>query len=751
MFARTSQGRSHTHVGFLLGFMAAASCNSSGGSPGHGGGGAIQGGKQASGGTSGSGGLATNGGGPAGGAPANAGGGVVPGGAVAGGTTTARSGGATGAGGFSGSGGSIAVGGATYAGGAPGSGGAPNGGGATSVGGVAAGGVSGAGGVATGGAPASGGTTPSLTGHYQMEDLDRGVVAVKVADGVYVGWRMMGYEYNPTSPSSVSYNVYRDGTKVASVTDSTNYLDAAGSATAVYTVTAVINGSEGAQSPKGTTWAQNYLRIPLTPPAAGYEANDGSPGDLDGDGKYEIVLKWMPSNAQDNSLAGDTDNTFLDGIKLDGTRMWRIDLGPNIRSGAHYTQFSVYDFDGDGKAEIACKTAPGTKDGTGSYLHTGPAATDDDSQNYVGSTGYVLSGPEYLTVFDGLTGKELATVNYPVPRGTVSSWGDDYGNRVDRFNGGAAFVSDTGSGKTATGRPSIIQQRGYYTRLTMSAYNWRNGQLSKVWTFDSNGSGNGAAAGQGDHSAMAADVDGDGAQEIITGATTIGSDGTLKCTTGLGHGDAMHVGELVVGKGISVFSVHEGEGGYDVHNGATCATYVKVLDSSTDNGRGVADFISASNTTSAGLWSAAYPDLYSCADGSSLGKKPSAQNFLIYWDADESRELEDATSITKYGGGTLLSASGCAGNNSTKNTPTLTADLLGDWREELVLRESNNSALRIYTTTDVTKRRIYTLMHDPTYRMQVAFEQSSYNQPPHPGFHIGSGMKDPPKPDIYVK
>jgi hypothetical protein len=593
------------------------------------------------------------------------------------------------------------------------------------------------------------GGTPALTGHYQMEDIDRGVVAVKVSGGVYVGWRMFGYEYNPTTPTSVSYNLYRDGTKVASVTDSTNTLDDAGSADSVYTVTAVVNGSEGAQSPKAKVWGQNYIKIPLTPPGADYEANDASPGDLDGDGQYDLVLKWQPGNAQDNSKAGVTSNTYLDGLKLDGTRLWRIDLGPNIRSGAHYTQHAVYDFDGDGKAEVVVKTAPGTKDGKGAYLKTGPAANDDDSKKYANADGYILSGPEYLTVFDGATGAELATVEYPILRGTTikATWGDDYGNRLDRYNAGAGFVKD-GGGKTASGLPSIIEQRGYYTRLTASAYTWRDGKLEKNWVFDSD-NGNTKVEGQGNHSAMVADVDGDGAQEFITGSTTINSNGTLRCTTGLGHGDALHVSEFIPGKGISVFMPHEDDGGYDLHDAGTCATIAKVAGSD-DNGRGVADDISPSNP-GAEFWSSAFSNLFSASSGASVGSKPGPTNFLIYWDADESRELLDGATITKFGGTSLLTASGCSGNNGTKNTPTLTADLLGDWREELVVRETNNQALRVYTTTDVTKRRIYTLMHDPTYRMQVSFEQASYNQPPHPGFHIGSGMKDPPKPDIFVK
>jgi hypothetical protein len=632
-------------------------------------------------------------------------------------------------------------------------GGAPAAGGGTTAGGNTAAGEAGS---SPGGSAGSGTVEPAscaapTTGHYQMEDLDRGLIAVVTGDGVYVGWRMQGYEYDKTA-ANVSYDLYRDGTKLANVTDSTNYLDKAGTASSSYSVRAVIRGAECALSAPVKPTAQNYLSIPLTPPPTGphggtYNANDASVGDLDGDGQLDVVLKWDPSNAQDNSNAGVTDDVFVDGYTLKGTRLFRINLGPNIRAGAHYTQLSVYDFDGDGKAEVACKTAPGTKDGTGKALSSGPAANDDDSRDYRNADGYVLTGPEYLTVFEGATGKELATENYPVPRGTVSSWGDSYGNRVDRFNGGVAFVSDMGSGKAASGRPSIIQGRGYYTRLTVSAYNYRDGKLSANWVYDSKTSLN--PEGAGAHSEMAGDADGDGAQEIITGATTIGSDGSLQCQTELGHGDAIHVGELIVGKPLSVFTVHEGLGGYDVHDAATCKTYVKVTGGD-DNGRGAADYIEASNTAAAAIWSSTSPDRYSAADGTSLGKKPGPTNFLIYWDGDESRELEDGTSITKFGGGTLQSCSQCASNNGTKSTPVLTADLFGDWREEIIWRQSDNKALRVYTTTALTKRRLYTLMHDPTYRAQVAFEQSAYNQPPHAGFHIGAGRAAPPPPDIRV-
>src|SRR6185369_5941655 len=315
----------------------------------------------------------------------------------------------SGSGAVTGVGGSASVGGSTSA-----SGGSA----ATSGGSVGAAGASGAG--------TTGGGNTGGTGFYRMERLSRGLIAVSTSGGVYVGWRMFGFEYDATTPANVSYNVYRDGAKVANVTNSTNYQDKDGKSASTYTVRPVIGGVEGAVSETAKVRAEQYLSVPLQVPPAGttpascptaseaytYSANDASPGDADGDGVYEIFLKWDPSNAKDNSQAGCTGNVFMDAYKVDGTRLWRIDLGPNIRAGAHYTQFIVYDFDGDGKAEMAVKTAPGTKDGTGQFLHLGPAASDNDSTLYRDATGRILSGPEYLTVFNGQTGAELATVSF---------------------------------------------------------------------------------------------------------------------------------------------------------------------------------------------------------------------------------------------------------------------------------------------------------------------------------------------------
>ncbi len=609
-----------------------------------------------------------------------------------------------------------------------------------------------------GGAPGA-----AVVGHFQMENLDRGVVAVQVATGVYVGWRMLGWEYDAADPSTVSYEVSRDGVRIALVTDSTNYLDPEGTAGAIYTVRAIVNGLVKASSPATPVWAQNYLRVPLQLPPGGtteppcsdagtaytYSANDGSVGDLDGDGAYELVLKWDPSNAKDNAQSGCTGNVYLDAYELDGTRLWRIDLGRNIRAGAHYTQFVVYDLDGDGKAELAVKTAPGARDGTGAYLRTGPAAEDDDAADHRNASGYVLSGPEYLTVFAGATGAELATALFDVPRGNVGSWGDTYGNRVDRFLASVGFVSDAGDGsRAASGRPSVLMARGYYTRATITAWNWRDGALTEIWRADSNAGT--AFAGQGAHTMAMADVDGDGAQEVVHGASVINSDGTARCQTGLGHGDALHVGVFVPGRdGLQVFMPHEEKTrpSWDLHDASTCEVLQQGAVRNADTGRGVAGDVFAGNP-GAELWANGSGGIVAAATGANAGAMPASTNFLVWWDADESRELEDGVSVTKYGGGVLLTCGACASNNGTKATPVLTADLLGDWREEVIWRESDDAALRIYTTTDVTSRRLYTLMHDPQYRAQVSSQQTGYNQPPHPSFAIGSGMSPPPRPDI---
>ncbi|GAA3221872.1 rhamnogalacturonan lyase [Nonomuraea helvata] len=578
----------------------------------------------------------------------------------------------------------------------------------------------------------------------QMEDLDRGLVSVRSGSGNLVSWRLLG-----TDPDGVAFNVYRGSTRVASnLTASTNYLDNGAAADASYTVRAVVGGTEQAASPASLRFiGGSYLDVPIQPPSGGttpdgvaytYSANDASVGDVDGDGRYEIVLKWDPSNAKDNSQSGYTGNVYVDAYRLDGTRLWRIDLGRNIRAGAHYTQFQVYDYDGDGRAEVAMKTADGTRDGQGTVI--GNASAD-----YRNSSGYVLSGPEFLTMFNGQTGAAMSTVTYDPPRGTVSSWGDSYGNRVDRFLAGTAYLDGE--------RPSLIMARGYYTRSVIAAWDFRNGSLTKRWTFDSNSAGS-QWTGQGSHSLSVGDIDQDGRDEIVYGAMAVNDNGTGMWTTGTGHGDAQHLGDFDPARpGLEYFKVSEsGSQPSSLYIDPRNGQILWSTPANGDNGRGVAGDISTVRVASE-FWSAHDENLRSVT-GNNAGRKPSSVNFLIWWDADPLRELLDQTRIDKYGTSAdtrLLTASGVHSNNGTKATPSLSADLFGDWREEVIWPTSDNRALRIYATTTPTDRRIYTLMHDPLYRVSVAWQNTAYNQPPHTSFFIGDGMPTPPRPNIYVR
>ena len=578
------------------------------------------------------------------------------------------------------------------------------------------------------------------------------MVAVATSNGVFVSWRMLG-----TEADSVAYNVYRNGSKLTAspLTNSTNYVDTAGSATATYRVAAVVGGVEQAMSNASAVWAQQYLTVKLQRPVGGttpdgvaydYSPNDVSVGDVDGDGSYELFVKWDPSNSKDNSQSGYTGNVFVDAYKLDGTRLWRIDLGRNIRAGAHYTQFIAYDLDGDGKAELAMKTADGTIDGAGTVIGNATA----DHRN---STGYILSGPEYLTVFNGLTGKAMATTDYVPARGTVSAWGDSYGNRVDRYLAGVAYLDGQ--------RPSLIMSRGYYTRAVIAAWDWRDGKLASRWTFDSNTSGNSAYRGQGAHSLVISDVNDDGKDDIVFGAATIDSSGKGLYSTGLGHGDALHVSDFDPSRrGKEVMMVHEEPGSYgahgvEMHDAATGKILWSLPGGGADVGRGVVMDIDA-RYPGAESW-ATVGGLTSAKGESISVNRPSRVNFGVYWDGDLLRELLDGTTIDKWNPSTekldrLLTAYdfGAASNNTTKATPNLSADLFGDWREEVIWRNSNNTELLIFTTTIPTAERLRTLMHDTQYRSAIANQNSAYNQPPNTSFFLGAGMTKPAQPKVYV-
>jgi rhamnogalacturonan endolyase len=587
--------------------------------------------------------------------------------------------------------------------------------------------------------------TGKSNAQFQTEELGRGLVAVATEDGVYLGWRLLD-----SDADSVSFNIVRGQEKINTepITATTNFLDSTGTVSDQYFVVSLLDGVEQDLSKIVYPWQQNYLTIPLQRPAGGttpdnvnydYNANDCSVADLDGDGEYEIVLKWDPSNSKDNAHEGHTGNIIMDGLEMDGTLLWRLDLGVNIRAGAHYSPFMVYDLDGDGIAEVTCRTAPGSKDGTDAFISDGPAASADHNADYRNSSGYILTGPEYLTVFNGSDGSEIATTNLEPDRGSVGDWGDTYGNRVDRFL--AAVVHLGGD------NPSVVWARGIYTKVEIAAWDLVDGELEMRWIFKSQ-EGYPDWSGMGSHNLSVADVDGDNKDEIIYGNCAIDDDGTglwtLRTEISTPYpwtGDAMHVADIIPERpGLEKWGC--GEGDYNPFSHLVDAATGEVL-WLTANGDG--ERATAGDLVEGffGMECWGGTDGLRSADNQYVGPVPSSTNHVVWWDGDLGRELLNATDIRKYGGGYLLIADGCSSNNGTKANPCLQADILGDWREEVIWRTSDNNNLRVYTTTDLTEYRIKTLMHDPVYRLGVAWQNVSYNQPPHTSFFLGFGMFTP--------
>ena len=590
----------------------------------------------------------------------------------------------------------------------------------------------------------------------QAENLNRGLIAAKKGDGYLLTWRLLGQESYDTG-----FNVYRGNAKLNSepITGSTQYFDDSVNNFENYTVRTVANGEEESNSENAriisNTRGENaaYFNIPLNRPAQGehggnYSPNDLSVGDLTGNGEYEVIVKWDPSNSKDNSQSGTTDDVYLDAYTLEGTMLWRINLGPNIRAGAHYTQFMVYDFDGNGKAELMVKTAPGTRDGTGEYISAGPAAEANHEAIYRNGDGYILDGPEYLSVFEGSTGEEIDTDNYIPARGNVSDWGDSYGNRVDRFLAGVAYLD----GET----PSAIFSRGYYNRMTVASWDFENGELTHRWLFDTNDPEyNSDWTSQGNHQLSIIDVDNDNKQEVVYGSVVIDNDGSGLHTTGLGHGDALHA--TFMEKDATkpyIFMPHEEDvPGVSLRNGDD-GSMVFRIDKSGDVGRGVAAHLDI-DYPGFQFWASGGMGLYD-TQGSRVGSVPNSINHVVWWDGELSRELLNESTVTKWdinsgSGEQLFRGLGGLSINGTKANPNLQADLFGDWREEIILRTGDNNNLRVYTTTMTTNHRLYTFMHDPTYRVAIAWQNSGYNQPPHPGFYVAGDMDFPVvQPNISI-
>ena len=592
---------------------------------------------------------------------------------------------------------------------------------------------------------------------YSGEKLSRGLIGIPTEEGMYFSWRM-----TLEDAAGLQFDLYRSSNGGAEVKLNKEPIDRTSDfldRTVDYTVDN--RWTLKATTGEVATWTRlkgeernPYLSIPICKPEDGeiagepftYTANDCSVGDLDGDGEYEIILKWSPSNSKRPPQRGFTGNTYLDAYKMDGTRLWRIDLGPNVRSGAATTNFLVFDFDGDGCAEICCKTGDGTVDGLGHRI--GDAQVDWRTWDKKSPTyGKIVNGPEYLTVFEGRTGKELDSKEYIPTRYPLDGWGgvggncgnDNTGGRSDRFTAGVAFLD----GKT----PSPVMVRGWYGRTVVAAWTFTNGALKHTWTFDSAAPGWETYSGMGNHSVTVTDFDGDGCDEICVGAMTVDHDGKGLFTTGLRHGDALHAGRFIPSRqGMQVFGVHENEGDNEIVKRTPA---VAMFDGATgeiiwqdglgqDAGRGVAADIDP-RYDGAECWC----NIGGLRRGDTgeiiCNRKPDSCNFTIYWDADPLAELLDHVSISKWNWNAestdlLLKAEGVVSNNGTKGNPCLSGDILGDWREEVIWPSEDQTELRIYSTTIPAVDRRATWMNDRQYRLAIAWQNVAYNQPPHPSF-----------------
>lgn len=603
----------------------------------------------------------------------------------------------------------------------------------------------------------------SASAQRVMERLDRGVVAVQNDGEIFISWRLFA-----TEPQTTEFNVYRqEGSSEPQLltpeplTDGTNFVDSSSDVTpqTVYFVESIDGEGEVNVSSAVKVWRDGYLEFPIQI-SEGYRAGDSSIADLDGDGQYEIVLHQV-KNPKDNSHTGITGSPILDAYEFDGTHLWRIDLGKNIRDGEHYTQFMVYDLDGDGKAEVACKTADGTIDGEGTVI--GDATKDyrnlDERSR---SFGRILEGPEFFTIFSGVTGAALKTVDYVPNRYPIDGWGgvggnggnDAYGNRCDRFLACVAYLDGE--------LPSVVMCRGVYGRIVMAAWDWRGGELTQRWVFDSGIShppfdDASEFSGMGGHSLSVADVDDDGRDEIVYQAMVVDDDGKGLYSTGLRHGDAIHISDMYPDRpGLEVFTVQENEGktvqlqtpGAAMRDAET-GEILWNHSPGRDVGAGLAADIDPRHP---GFEAWGGPGGLRNASGESIGRAPRTTGYAIWWDGDLLRELiSRGGRVTKWDWESeqetpIFTASG----RSAPRGPNLLGDIIGDWREEIVLASPDGNSLRVYTTTIPTEHRLYTLMQDPQYRLSITWQNVVYNKPPHTGFFLGHEMASPPVPKIVT-
>ena len=699
--------------------------------------------------------------------------------------------------------------------------------------------------------PATRTARPDLLKRVGLENLtDRALVAIDLAGdkgaeeyvtatdsngneytkGVYLSWRLF-----TDDPDDVTFTVYRNNVAIAENIDITNCIDEGGKYGDIYRVEASSDESLGITAIDTTVWENYYqeLTLNLIPEMAlplkqstEFAPNDMSIADLDGDGQYELVLKWAADVSKDNSHTGFTGYTYIDAYDVnyatgETTQMWRINMGPNIRSGAHYTQFMVWDMNNDGIAEVACKTADATttyKAVDANLVETGyvgacnvdailSSKAGKHDYDFRNGSGHILEGNEYLTIFNGQTGEIIDTTEYIPGRGTITEFGDGGGNRSERYLACVAYCDGI--------TPCMVFCRGYYAKTCLTAYYLNaDNKLEILWTFNSDELVEkdlnefianytseieaqyiaentnvdftnmtpeevketvikkhknkllGKYTGQGNHNLSVADIDGDEKDEIIYGALTVDDDGTFMYSTGLGHGDAIHVGDFIESnEGFEVFSVHENPKALytvDLRDAAT-GEFIAAYHSATDVGRGMMADIDP-RYVGAEFWSWADSNTYSGTSTMDnlviVAENNGSINFDILWDGDLLSELQDhnfnnsayapiGTNITNWNyekgeSETLFYSSEIFTNNGSKGNLCLVADFLGDWREEIIARCANDrSKVRIYVSTIPTDYVIPCLMEDETYRLGVAWQNVAYNQPAHLGYNLTEGLRTP--------
>ena len=579
------------------------------------------------------------------------------------------------------------------------------------------------------------------------DKLDRGVVAVKTTKGVFVSWRIQSDEYY-----DVTYNLYRDGLPVAEKLTTSNYTDAAGSMASSYTVEAVKRGVKQTVSEPATAWANSYLEItPKHDPSitSTLVPNDACCADVDGDGQVEILLKYDNQSEINASYPRGGHNgeySIFECLKLDGTVLWWVNCGPNMGDFQNNEQNIVgYDWDLDGKAEALFRAADGTT------IHAADGKTyviGDATKNYRAATGggtnwFMHEGAEYLVYVDGATGVPYVTMDYPLKRlepgetDLAKAWGDGYGHRSSKYFFGAPYLDGR--------KPSIFLGRGIYTRHKFVAYDVdpATHQLKERWRWTNNQAGS-PWYGQGYHNFAVVDVDWDGRDEIVWGSMVIDDNGMGLSTTGLGHGDAEHHGDFnPYVHGQEGFFCNEDHPSNNYRDLTTSKLYYRA-EGSNDDGRSMAGNFCNSYPGAMGL--SARDEAISCITNghvAGLTKSNVTQNMRIYWDGDLCEESFDYTSgknsaggIYKYGKGLIATLTGSLTNNDTKGTPCYQGDILGDWREEVIMRTSNNR-IRIYTTTIETPWRNYSLWYDHQYRNAMVWQMCGYNQPPHASYFLG--------------